>query len=92
MVYPDIFRILWYNIKIKVMTFTHYIESETTKYKREWLNSIISDVRQRIKSHLEGDMDRELYDELKLKQKTIMNKSATIKRFIFLKISSLLIT
>tara|TARA_B110000977_G_C10903849_1_gene426452 strand:+ start:181 stop:765 length:585 start_codon:yes stop_codon:yes gene_type:complete len=64
------------------MTFTHYIESETTKYKREWLNSIISDVRQRIKSHLEGDMDRELYDELKLKQKTIMNKSATIKRFM----------
>ena len=64
------------------MTFTHYIESETTKYKREWLNSIIYDVRQRIKSHLEGDMDRELYDELKLKQKTIMNKSATIKRFM----------
>ena len=64
------------------MTFTDYIESETTKYKREWLNSIIFDIRQRIKSHLEGNMDRELYDELKLKQKTIMNKSATIKRFM----------
>ena len=40
------------------MTFTDYIESETTKYKREWLNSIIFDIRQRIKSHLEGNMDK----------------------------------
>jgi len=64
------------------MTFTNYIETQTTDYKRKWLNSIISDVRQKIKSHLEGNMDRELLDELKLKQKTIMNESATIKRFM----------
>tara|TARA_R110000796_G_scaffold35169_1_gene90633 strand:+ start:152 stop:748 length:597 start_codon:yes stop_codon:yes gene_type:complete len=64
------------------MTFTDYIESETTKYKREWLNSIIFDIRQRIKSHLEGNMDKELLDELTLKQETIMNDSDTIERFM----------
>lgn len=64
------------------MTFTNYIETETTTYKKEWLNSIISDIRQRIKSHLEGNMDRELLDELTLKQETIMNDSDTIERFM----------
>ena len=64
------------------MTFTNYIETETTTYKKEWLNSIISDIRQRIKSHLGGNMNRELLDELTQKQKTIMNDSDTIERFM----------
>ena len=64
------------------MTFTNYIETKTTKYKREWLNSIIFNKRQKIKSHLEGNMDRELLDELTLKQETIMNDSDTIERFM----------
>lgn len=64
------------------MTFRDYIETETVTYKKKWLDTIIFDVRQRIKSHLEGNMDKELLDELTLKQETIMNDSDTIERFM----------
>ena len=64
------------------MTFTHYIEIETNKYKKEWLNKIISDVRQRIKSHLKGNRDEELEKELKHKKTTIMADDTCIERFM----------
>jgi|TARA_B110000977_G_scaffold74546_1_gene100791 hypothetical protein len=66
-----------------VMEFTQYIEEQTVKYKKKWLNNIISEVRQRITSHLEGNEDKKLFDELTLKQKTIMNNGVdTIERFM----------
>ena len=64
------------------MTFTHYIETETNKYKKEWLNKIISDVRQRIKLHLKGNRDEELEKELKHKKTTIMADDTCIERFM----------
>ena len=65
------------------MTFTQYIEDKTINYKREWLDNTILGVRERIESHLNGNRDRKLEDEMVEKRKIIMaDKSDTIERFM----------
>ena len=65
------------------MTFIQYIEDKTMDYKREWLDNTILEVRERIESHLNGNRDRKLEDEMVEKRKTIMaDQSDTIERFM----------
>ncbi len=65
------------------MTFTQYIENKTIDYKREWLDNTILKIRKRIESHLNGNRDRKLEEEMVQKRKTIMaDQSDTIERFM----------
>lgn len=64
------------------MTFTDYIETSTTSFRKKWLEDIISNYRKRIELHLEGNRDRALEKELSKKQDTIMNTEDTLERFM----------
>ena len=63
-------------------TLHEYINEETPKYRKKWLGEIISSYRKRIKLYLDGQMDKNLLDELRKKQDTIMNTEDTIERFM----------
>ena len=64
------------------MTFTEYLDKETEKYRKEWLNKVITNYRTRIKLHLDGKEDKDLERELLKKQSAIMNTEDTLNRFM----------
>jgi|TARA_R110000796_G_scaffold224432_1_gene340756 hypothetical protein len=64
------------------MIFTEYLEKETEKYRKEWLNKLITNYRTRIKLHLGGEEDKDLEKEIQKKQSAIMNTEDTPNRFM----------
>jgi len=64
------------------MLFTEYLNKETEKYRKEWLNKVITNYRTRIKLHLGGNEDKDLEKELSKKQSAIMNTEDTLNRFM----------
>ena len=64
------------------MIFIEYLEKETEKYRKEWLDNVITNYRTRIKLHLDGNRDKDLEKELSKKQSAIMNTEDTLNRFM----------
>jgi len=64
------------------MIFIDYIETNTNDYRKKWLDKLIAEYRIRIKSHLEGNRDKDLEKELEKKKSTIMNTEDTLERFM----------